>query len=136
MPRLPLEIQTLFRSFKPYNGGNNPLWTLNQLRNATHTALTPIGFPVGGMALRNIPGGKFEIPAVRWDSEKDEMIFAKVPAGSTFNCDFNLTFLVAFGEVDLGEGPITIDRLQLMSAEVRRVINDTEAECRRLGFMR
>jgi hypothetical protein len=36
---LPDEILALFRSFKPYKGGNDTIWALNKLANAKHTSL-------------------------------------------------------------------------------------------------
>src|SRR5436190_12345909 len=40
---LPTEIRDLFKSFKPYKGGNNALWALNELCNVPkHMLLYPV----------------------------------------------------------------------------------------------
>src|SRR5262245_61209963 len=43
---LPPDIVTLFRSFMPYKGGNDPLWAMNKIANTKHTALVPVGHAV------------------------------------------------------------------------------------------
>lgn len=134
---LPPEIQALFRSFNPDKGGNNTLWALNKLRNATHTALIPVGAAIGGINIRNMAMvGPVEIPVPRWDSEKNEMIPAKglLPGGSKLDYDLDVRFFVAFKDTEkIGQLP-AIGALNAMATEVKRVMDATKSECRKLGF--
>jgi hypothetical protein len=132
---LPPEISGLFAAFKPYKGGNNALWAMNELCNVPkHKMLYPIsiggGVGVGGNAIVNtmlLGGG--------WNSEKDELIYARIPAGGVQGqLNFNLTFSVAFDQVDeviRGQNPIKA--LRAMTGEVERVLVVTERECRRIA---
>ncbi|MGA7384385.1 MAG: hypothetical protein WBW81_06755 [Methylocella sp.] len=132
---LPPDIVTLFRSFQPYKGGNDALWTLNKLRNATHTILVPIGTGGGGVTIHHLSGSNFEIPVPIWNSEKNEMIVARAFPDGRLNYNFDITIFIAFGDVDFTKDPISIACFFPMIAEVKRVLSATEAECRRLGFI-
>jgi len=137
---LPPEIRDLFAAFKPYKGGNNALWAMNELCNAPkHKLLYPIavGSSVG-------LGGNFTIgsPGMtihpRWDSENHQMIIASVPDPSQIKGQpqFNVAFTIAFDDVDeviRGQNPITV--LRAMTGEVERVLLATERECRRIGLV-
>jgi hypothetical protein len=72
---LPPDIVAIFRSFQPYKTGNgSALWTLNKLRNATHTALVPIGAGSGGMKIHHLRGSNFElhVPAMGRRKKRDD----------------------------------------------------------------
>jgi hypothetical protein len=134
---LPAEIVTLFRSFNPYKGGNDAIWTLNKLRNTNHTVLTPIGSVVGGANFNNVSfngGGSIAVP--RWDREKNEMEFLRVVPGGAVDYNVGFSFFVAFDKIDAIDATVPIDYLDVMAAEVRKVVLATEAECRRLGFIK
>ena len=133
---LPPDIQALFRSFKPYKGGNDILWALNKLRNATHTTLIPVGTTVGGIHIHNMAiAGPIQIPAPKWDSEKNEMIFARgMLPGTKLEYDLDFRLFVAFEDVQpVGQMP-AINGLMSMVAEVKRVMDASEAGCRKLGY--
>jgi hypothetical protein len=133
---LPPDIIAIFRSFQPYKGGNDALWTLNKLRNATHTALIPIGAGSGGVTIHHLSGSGFGIHVPRWDSEKNEMIVARVFPDGHIDYNLDITLFIAFGEVDFVPEPIPIAFLKPIASEVERVLRATEAECRRLGFIK
>jgi hypothetical protein len=53
---LPPEISSLFESFRPYKGGNNLLWALNELANTPkHETIVPVG--IGGATTSFLPPG-------------------------------------------------------------------------------
>lgn len=136
---IPDEIVTLFRSFKPYKGGNDIFWALNKLRNSTHTALVPIGFVSGGLKMNNVvmaagPNSSSSIPVPRWDSEKNEMIFARIGPGGSFNYDAQFSLIVAFHHPEITDGPIAVELLDRAATVVHDVIKATEAECAKRGF--
>ncbi len=59
-----------------------------------------------------------------------------VPAGSNFRIDSLITFDIAIEGIDtLGSQP-AIHVLNAMSQKVERILLATEAECRRLGFIK
>jgi hypothetical protein len=137
---LPAEIRDLFAAFKPYKGGNNALWALNELCNAPkHKMIYPIG--IGGVGLGL--GGNFVVGAGgililnTWDSDKNEIIYASFPDGAIQgNPNFHLAFSVALDEVDeiiRGQHPVKV--LRSMTGEVERVLMATERECRRIGLI-
>jgi hypothetical protein len=138
---LPTEIRDFFIAFKPYKGGNNTLWAMNELCNAPkHKIIYPIVIG-GGMVGA---GGNFTIGKEGllfgtrgWDSEKNEIIFAKYRDGAIQgDPKFNVTFTVALDDVDeviRGQHPIKV--LRAMTGEVERVLVGTERECRRVELI-
>lgn len=135
---LPPDIVSFFRSFKPYKGGNDPIWTLNRASTvAKHRALIRVGMSVLKISV-NSPSllmGR-SIPAPKWDSEKNEVIFGIVGPGGKFQYDFEFTFFIAFDEIEIIEGMPVVPILATMTGEVDRVIRGTEAECRRIGLLK
>jgi hypothetical protein len=134
---LPDEILALFRSFNPYKGGNDTIWALNRLANAKHTSLIPVAVATDAMHVRHMTiTGNVSIPVPVFDSEKNEILFARVGLGSQFKYDLGFMFLVALGDIDFIARHQAVAVLRTMSAEVKRVLIATEAECRRLGFIK
>ncbi len=133
---LPKEILALFVSFKPYKGGNDAIWALNKLRNAGHTTLLPVavvsdgatGFS-GTLSNASIPGN------LTLDPEKNEIIFGRVGPGGIFNYDIRFSFMIRLSEIDVVAYNQAVAVLRAMSAEVKRILMATEAECRRLGLL-
>ena len=133
---LPPEIVDLFRSFNPYKGGNDPIYLLNKLRNKTHTVLAPLGFVAGGMFLDHFEAnGSVSIPSPRWDSEKNEMIFARVGADARVNYEAKFGLIVTFDDPSLMDNKaVAIDVLNLAYDQVAKIIKATESKCAALGF--
>lgn len=136
---LPTEIRELFKGFKPYKGGNNALWAMNELCNAPkHKIIYPV--TIGG---RIGMGGNAAIskPIILgggWDREKNEITLARItdPSGVDGQLNFNGTFAVALDDVDeviRGQNPVAV--LRTMVGEVERVLVATERECRRIGLI-
>jgi hypothetical protein len=138
---LPPEIRNLFAEFKPYKGGNNALWAMNELCNAPkHKMLYPVVIGGGGWALggnATIGAGGISFPPTVWDSEKNEIIYAKFPDGAIQgNVNFNLTFTVALDEVDeVIRGQHPVKTLRAMTGEVERIFVTKERECRRINLV-
>lgn len=135
---LPPEIQMLYASFKPYKGGNNTLWGLNELANGPkHRTLMPVMLGNVAMTFTRLPSGNANlVEPLRWDRAKNEIIFAEVREGGEFKYSANLTFGVAFDDVDdviRGQSPIGF----LASAidEVARVLAAAETASRDLGLI-
>jgi hypothetical protein len=153
---LPPEIRDLFEGFKPYKGGNNALWALNEMANAPkHMTLYPVSIGSLGVAFDHslIPGVRgqtfvagagsllqfngIQINTPTWDSAKNEMVFARYPDG-VFQGDpnFDIAFSIALDDVDeviCGQNPVST--LHAMAGEVERVLMDAEVTCRRIRLI-
>lgn len=130
---LPLEIQTLFRSFDSHEGGNYALWALNKLCNANkHRLLMPVGMASGGnIANRMVLGGGVRVMAPIFDREKNQIVVAETDPGAHFEYDMMLSFIVAFDEFNGVKGGPAVGILRAIASEVDRVLSETEMECRR-----
>jgi hypothetical protein len=134
---LPDEILTLFRSFKPYQGGNNLIWALNKLANAKHTTLLPVTAEIDAMLNINIwIHGDVELVRPVFDRAKREIVFARVRPGGQLKYDLTFAFFVALGEIDFIARHQAVAVLRAMSGEVARILKATEATCRNLGFLK
>jgi hypothetical protein len=140
--QLPPQIQALFLGFKPYKGGNDPLWALNQMRNAaTHRVLIPavptsvqVHFPTGAVLSGALVPGALSWCS-EWDGTKNEITFARVRQGVRFDHDAKLGVFVSFDEPSIIRGRWAVAVLNEIAAEVGRVLTETKAECRRLGWI-
>jgi|SRR5579862_172716 len=157
---LPSEITALFRSFKPYKGGNNILWALNRLCNTNkHATLAPFDLgqfnlgaiteisktaqplPSGGGEIRiegRLSGfiGRITAANSSWNAEKHEITISGIPeeVGSQYKADVALNVAIDGIEVLARQPAVAV--LNAMGCEVQRVGSATEAECRRLGFIK
>ncbi len=132
---LPPEIVAVFRSFKPYKGGNDALWALNKLRQGIHTTLVPFGIAMGGMHIAHmqICGGA-QLFAPTWNSATNEITFMRTAIDAKFDYKIRVSLNVALGDIDILKNVPAIDALRGMFGEVKKVVAATETECKRLGF--
>jgi len=136
---LPPEIQTLVRRFNPYKGGNDHLYTLNDLANNCKHEL--VAFVVGAVA-------NFELRAKRtqgleiaepilWDAEKNEISYARVKAGTSFEHQGKVGVFVAMPDVEhLPGNSSAVAVLENIGAEVASVVSAIEAESRRIRILK
>jgi hypothetical protein len=133
---LPAEISALFRSFDAHQGGNYTLWALNKLCNANkHRLLVPVGIASGGITLRNAVLSGGSIPSPVFDRDKNQIVIAKINPGGNFQYNAELSFIVAFDEINSVAGGPAVGILDAISGEVNRVLRATEAECKRIGLI-
>jgi hypothetical protein len=144
---LPPEIVSLFRTLKPYKGGNDSLWALNKLCNTQkHCALVPTQIgkasafftgrftSVGGSTIDIVdPGGN-----LGWDPEKSEIIVFIGGGGAwaTAKSDIaaNVAITVAIEGIETQSGKPVVAALDAMRCIVEGILMATKTECRRLGF--
>lgn len=133
---LPDEIRSVFRTYKPYRGGNDFLWALNYIGvHSKHTMLAPLGsvYESGDMS---VVGKTFvEIPVNPvWDRAKNEVIFARFSTGVEIHYHFGFTFLVAFDQTPVVGGEPVLGILDYFTGLVEHILSSLEAECQRLGI--
>lgn len=136
----PADVLSLFRSFKPYLGGNDMIWALNRVRRQTaHRLVVPVGTATAGAFVKHVsisrpmPLNVFTIP--KWNSEKNEMVFIETGPGADLDYDIDLTFFIAFGPVDGVAGLPVVGTLNTFAGEVEKILIALEAETRRLGLV-
>jgi hypothetical protein len=133
---LPDEIVTLFRSFQPYKGADNPLWALNKLRNSTHTTLIPVQAAAISVWVRPHPhSGDIETFDPFYDRGKNEIVFGRAFLTDHLSYNVRPTFLVCFDEAVVTGGEYAVGFLHRAAVKVEDILLATEAECRRLGFI-
>jgi hypothetical protein len=158
---IPPEIVALFRSFKPYKGGNDALWALNKLCNTKkHCALVPFDIGRAQLSVTQISqqpttvvrkGDSFELAfeghttgiiggmSVKnsdWDPDKYEITLARTPLGSHSHYRPNVTLNVALDSIETQRGKPAVAVLREMMRVVDGILSASEAECRRLGFVK
>jgi len=133
---IPSDIVSLFRSFNPYRGGNDLIWALNIACNTSkHGIIAPVGMVAAGMHIKHMTiSGSGAIPAPVWNSEKNEIVFATTGPDTEFQYDLNMSFFVAFGEVDGIGGQPAIPLLNAIAGEVNRIVLAVEAEAKRISL--
>lgn len=133
---VPPDIRSLLEGFRPYKGGNEVLWSLNQTRNTkTHRMLVPLGAASIGNSINftnAVINGSAKIGYNRWDPEKNEVEFLRMGAGSQFQCEANVSFEVLLGDVEGLGGKPAVATLNALSREVEGILMAIEAETARI----
>jgi hypothetical protein len=138
--QLPEEIRALFRTLKPYRGGNNALWALNEIDNADKHALLGIGsgaFIFGASFLLSETPQSFGLPIrPMWDSANQEIELGIFPIqeNSASKVDFGL--FVAFDEIEVAHGEPVVMFLRQLARGVEYILNAIDSECRRIGVFK
>lgn len=133
---IPHDIVLLFQSFSPHKEGNDIIWALNNACNASkHGVVTPVGMAANGIHIKHMTvTGSFRLPAPNWNSEKNEIVFAATGPETNIEYDLDISFLVAFGEVEGIGGQPAVPILNAMASEVHRIVSAIEAEAKRIGL--
>lgn len=135
---LPKDIVSHFRSFKPYRGGDDLLWAINEIANGIkHRGIKPLAYEIGPTRLRkfNTGGSSRFAFAPKWSGGKYEIELAHTSLGANPTYEFELAFRVAFDDVPIVDGADVVTTLQHMSAKVTGIIDSTEAKVRLLGLI-
>ena len=135
---LPQEIFDRMISFEPYKGGNGLLWAVNRLCNShKHEIVTATAIYVGSgeAKLEFAEVHEFAFPP-EWDSTKNEMVLAVVPAKANTRYNFKIAMLVAFANVDFLARIPALDALNDMARIVENIIATLEVESRKLGLIK
>lgn len=162
---LPKEIIAFFRSCNAYKGGNEILWSMNELCNTKkHFSLVPL--TAGKASLKITPTEKHELaikhrasggftisgggsPAgfhgfimsevssanSRWNAAKNELLLLKTDPKENVQYDANVALSVSIEGIETLRGIPAVSALQQMLKVVATVGATTEGECRRLRLI-
>jgi len=131
-------LHPLLIRLKPYNGGNETLWTLNTLRGKQHAFLVP-AVSIGYIheVVWELGGGNVTLPAYPvWDSTKNEIELFTIGPQSRFKGNFKLAAHITFGEVEGVAGKDVGYTLETFLELVKMIVNEIETESRRLGLIK
>lgn len=133
---VPPNIRTLLENLRPYKGGNDLLWGLNQTRNTkTHRVLIPLGAASVAKSI-NIETahivGSAQIGYSKWDATKNEVEFMRVGRGSNLKCDVSVSFDVLFDDVEVLAGQPAVAMLNALASEVEGILTSIKVETARM----
>jgi hypothetical protein len=136
--KIPADIVALFRAFKPYLGGDDLLYALNQMCGRTkHRMIVPAtsGADIRLM-LHELRAGSVGAGILKsWDREKQEVELLSIGPDGYAHYDVQIAFFIAFGKVPVVEGQPVLAVLNALISKVESIILATEAECRRIGLL-
>ncbi len=135
---IPAPIQSLFCGFQPYRGGDDLLWSLNEICNAEkHAIAAPIGTGAFPQSVRVRGTGFSEIPRPhKWDGAKNEMVLITLGPDTEFDYEFNFSMFIGFGDVGTVQGREVRHTLAQLGTKVQGIIEAIEAESRRIGLVK
>lgn len=133
---LPEEIRDI-RTFKPYKGGNNLLWALNELCNTNkHAIISPVAVASSKLiAATTIARDSLMAIPPRWDRTKNEMILFRVREGGEIQTQFRIALHIAMCDIEFVDGQPADAVLNEFVRIVESIVMAIEAETRRLGLI-
>lgn len=134
---VPQEIYSVFRSLKPYRGGNDLLFALNEICNGDkHKFVTPVG--LGALEI-NRPSGGVTILAMpnrpSWDSGTQEMDLMALTPKTDDEAQIKFTFFVAFNGIQVVSPHPVVPVLNQMANHVEQIVDAIESAARKHGFI-
>lgn len=134
----PKGITDLFASYEPYTGGSELLFAINELCNRSkHKIIVPVASTVG-TSLPYIETSSMTRPIRIMEgfaSDEDEITFAITERGLQWKYHAKFSFGICFGKVGAIEGRDVRDNLDGMIRAVATIVDEIEAESRRLGLL-
>lgn len=131
----PQEMRPYLLGLQPYKGGNDLLWSLNQLRNpSTHRFIVPVGtalmsqsLGIGSASITTMKAGYSQ-----WYPDVKEIEFLRLGWGSKIDYQVQISVAVLFEEIEAVKGKPVIDMLQMMAKAVSSVVDGLESEAIRI----
>jgi len=134
----PPEIQAFLSTLKPYQGGNDLLWIMNDMCNLSKHAL--VTFLAGATVSGTIKGtgqwGPIQfIEPLLLDPVKNEIPYMRVLRGTNpqHEIDFAIFPTIQYREFTSEEPAIYV--FGTMINESIRIVRDIESKCRRIGLI-
>lgn len=135
----PQEIFDVFWSFKPYLGGDEFLYALNEIANCNkHRSVVPVGHGLGGnqmMTSFSCDGlcHSMAFPPA-WDISENEAILCVVESAANTNYEIQLGFDICFDDIDILRGHSVLGVLRHLCGVAKAIINAVDAEGVRIGI--
>jgi hypothetical protein len=136
---LPDDFKTLFASFRPYCGGDDILWAVNEICNLTkHRAILSVSHKTelryeGGQLKFGVHTLSLNNATFSWVG--NEVVIARALTGTKPQYHAKLTSGVAFGKVPIVERREVFIVLREMIERVTTIVDKTEAKCREIGLL-
>jgi hypothetical protein len=128
------------RKFQPYRGGNDLLWSLNELCNTCkHETLVAVPMGIGRTWVRtfDVTGGEATLlPTPIWDRAKNEVVMAVIGPGAQLNYDLDVAMDVCFDDIGALGGKPALVLLNRLIDRVTQGIALIALEARRLGYVK
>jgi hypothetical protein len=133
--QLPQEIRDILRRTKPYKGGNKFLWALNKLSGINkHSILRPVAATQELVRMEGFALGIYVWDPPLWDSDKNELIFARMPTGSKYDIEFETAYFIAFNEIEFLDGEEVLAVLNKFVDVVENIVVIIKGESKRIGL--
>ena len=143
---IPVEITDIVRRFKPYRGGNDLLWALNEVANTQkHGVIVPIAMqPVsvrsGNISISRHTGENGPILIGKspvWDFVKNEMEVNRFPLGVKYVMEANpeMTYFIAMHGIPIVERKDAVTILNAFVGIVENIVMALEVEAIRLRLV-
>ena len=138
---VPKEIWPLIRKYRPYKGGEDFLFALNEVCNANkHDLVIPVGTvtQTTGISAHGLGFMQMPYPGPVWDSDKKEMELFTLHRTQTqqFKCNFKFAESIIFGEVGIISGQSVLPNLEGFIKMVEIILREMHAEARILGIVK
>jgi hypothetical protein len=133
------EILSVIRGLQPYKGGNDALYTLNELCNVSkHGLITLMAGAISSFELSGFETAQGTVisKSIQWDSIKNEIEYARSPIDAHGEHEGKVTVYITLGDIDWGKDINASRVFDEMRKEVGRTIGKIEAEARRIGIIR
>lgn len=133
---LPKEIFDVMIAFKPYKGGDNLLWALNELCNShKHEIVVPMASHTGGIELTGTAAAGLRVRhPMTWDRAKNEMEILIAPKGAEFNFNFKFQQFITATDIEFMDGLPIDGVLNTLVSKIESILMAIEGESRRIGI--
>lgn len=134
-PGFPQEILKLLGSFKPYKGGINTLWAINELANTSkHKTLTTVAFRIVAAHTYEISGmGNIVFPP-QWNRTRNEFVLGTAMPNTRVMYRVGFAFNIGLDDIPLIAGKPIIGVLNDMASIVDSLLDQLESEGCRIGL--
>lgn len=136
---IPQEIFDVFWGFRPFIGGDDVLWALNEIANCNkHRSVVPVGHGLGGQhMMKNFKCDglchEMAFPP-RWDAANNEAILCIVDSSANTTYDIRLSFDICFGDISVVKGYPVVNTLRYLHKKANEIILASEVKGKQLGY--
>jgi hypothetical protein len=135
-PRIHSRVVGVIINFlQPRKGGNDRLWALKNLTNANkHRALITFGAAVDNIEISTLElPGPGPILRPYWDRVNNEIVISRTTENVQPRYDLNVSFYIAFGDIEGLSGQPVIQAIDYLSAIVSAFLTGLESDMGRIA---